>query len=129
MSRQLELFPEKAVEAIREAAVKKAPERDKNRLRELSLAAMTEALQAALVAENVAFTTWSIMSALRTATEPISIVLLSTRIALSYHAIRNQIIRNPWFETYYTGQLVAIHLNDAGTAKIQRILNRLASHV
>lgn len=129
MNPQLELFPEKAVEAIREAAVRKAPERDKTRLRELSLAAMTEALQAALVAEGVAFTTWSIMSALRNATEPVSIVLLSTRIALSYHAIRNQILRNPWFETRYTGQLVALQLNDAGTTKIQRILNRLARHV
>jgi len=125
---QPELFPEHALAPMRAKAISKADERVAATLRALSREDFTLALQSALQSEGVSFSAWAIMIAIQHAEKPVSIVILSTRIALGYHAICNQANRTLWFDRVYTGSLVCLDLTTAAREKLRRVAQRLATH-
>jgi hypothetical protein len=128
MNIQPELFPETSLAPMREAAIRKASTRSADTLRMLSREEFTLALQSALQTEGISFSAWALMIAIQNAGHPVSIVLLSTKIALGYHAICNQANRTHWFDRVYIGNLVHLDLTPAAREKLRRVAQRIATH-
>lgn len=119
---QLELFPKPLLAYFQQETT--GP-RKKNSSRSHSAEEFALALSRALVAENITGTTWAIMTALSLHEGKRSIVLLTVDTGMSYHAIRNQALRNLWFEFVFTETLVHLTLSDQGRAKLARVKKRL----
>lgn len=84
-------------------------------------------LLSALYAENLSFTTYGLMVAVRDFPDPpISVARLSIVAGMSYHAVRNQILRAPWFLTDHAGPLVTVSLIPEALDKLDRVACRLA---
>lgn len=83
-------------------------------------------LNAVLVRENLSFSTYAIMLAIDAAGGTISRAGLALRVGASYHMVRNQILRTPWFIDDHTGPLVAVRLTPEAYEKLSRITAKLA---
>lgn len=86
--------------------------------------AFARSLFRALQAENISAITWAILAALDAAGGRRSYVLLISDTGLSYHAIRNQALRTPYFEPFYDGTLVKAAITQEGQQKLARIKSR-----
>lgn len=83
-------------------------------------------LNRALAAENLSFATYAIMLA----AEPhqsVTVAQLSIEVGYSYHAVRNQIRRTPWWIPVPGGPLSTVELSREGKIKLSRIATRIAT--
>ena len=89
-------------------------------------ASFTATLTAALACENLAFTTFAIMTRASLTPGGATICDISETLNLSYHAVLHQAHRAPYFEFDRSAGRVRLVLNEAGLRKMTRIEQRLA---
>lgn len=85
------------------------------------------ALAAALVHENISFSTYAMMIAVHTAEQPPSLAAVSCMIGSSYWAARHRIDRTPYFIKSHQ-DLVRLSLTPEAITKLERIEKLLARH-
>lgn len=78
-------------------------------------------LARALNRHNLSFTTYAILEALGHARK--SIVRLADETGLSYYAVRQQIIRTPYFTTHHDAPLITVQLNPEARTILHQIQN------
>lgn len=86
------------------------------------------ALPGFLSAENLGFSTWALMLFVALSPSPPAIARMAAEMNLSYWALRNQILRTPYFETIEpTGDqpLVCVALTQDALTKLERMAKRL----
>lgn len=91
------------------------------------LVTLSPALAAALTHENISFSTYAMMIAVRTARPPPSLAAVSCMIGSSYWAARHRIDRTPYFIKNHQ-DLVRLSLTPEAITKLDRIEKLLARH-
>lgn len=86
------------------------------------------ALARCLHAEQISHTAFILMLALSESRKrEIPLVSLCIATGMSYHATRNQLMRQPWFQIDRAAQpLITVSLSPEGLDKIRRLAARLA---
>lgn len=103
-------------------------QRHRTRIGSLSPDDFSIKLNRALASENLAFATYTIMLAARAhaVDERITVPALSLAVGYSYHAVRNQIRRTPWWITYPKETLSTVSLTPEAHTKLERVARRLS---
>ena len=102
----------------------------RRRLEAVSPEAFAVLLNRAVSEENVSFSTYALMMAVRSHEESPSLASIALETGYSYWAVWNQVERTPWFvKTRGANNLVRLSLSDDAPAKLERISKRIARHV
>ena len=94
------------------------------------------ALNRILYRQNLTFSTYVLMRALADEGGPSTVAGLAVHVGASYHAVRNQIRRTPWFvitapdtgalgANQCSGPLVAVRLTESAKAKLEQVAKLL----
>lgn len=101
----------------------------RRRLEAVSPEAFAVLLNRAASEENVSFSTYALMMAVRK-NGSASLASIALETGYSYWAVWNQVERTPWFrKSKGANNLVCLSLSDEAPAKLERISKRIARHV
>ena len=79
--------------------------------------------------EQVGFSTYAVMVAVRRHVEPPALARVAVETGYSYHAVCKLVERSLWLEKVDGMPLKSLRLTDAGETKLERIGRRIARYV
>ena len=128
-SEQLEF--QTLVEALRPiAAAMQGKAKVRRKLEAVTPERFAVLLNRAASEENVSFSTYALMMAVRSHPATASLASIALETGYSYWAVWNQVERTPWFvKAKGANNLVCLSLSAEAPVKLERISKRIARHV